>query len=231
MDAFPSNRMPSALGLLDRETGMFLATVDSLSQSEMTGPSKREGWTLGHVVTFAARRADEMAGLVDAAVGGTEPPAALDPDLDAGAARPAAEIKADLHAACRRFAEAAKGLRGDLATDEVPFDSATVPARALVGIRTAKVLVQHDRLATIWTFDEADPDAQFDTVTEALRRLDAAGDTPGFVVRTIEKDEWTVAGGGPVVRGERAAILAWLADGDTAGLTVEGDIPAIRTFH
>lgn len=235
MDAYPANRLPSALGLLERETGMFLATVDSLSTEELEGPSKREGWTLGHVVTYATRRADTMARLVDAAVNGTEPSADSAAggvaDLDAGAARPAARIKEDLHEACERFAAAAQTLRGDLAQEDVTLDSATVPARSLVALRTAEVVVQHDRLATVWEFDEADPEAQFDTVEEALRRLEAAGNTPGFVVRTYEKDEWTVAGGGPVVKGERAAILRWLADGDTDGLTVDGETPAITTFH
>ena len=52
--------LPGDLNRLTRETGMLLATVDSLTDDEFPAPSKCEGWTRAHVVAHLALGADAM---------------------------------------------------------------------------------------------------------------------------------------------------------------------------
>ena len=47
-------------------------------------------------------------------------------------------------------------------------------------------------------------------------------------IRTDEGDVWSIGDGRPIVSGTRAAVLAWLTRGDTAG--VEGTLPTIPSL-
>lgn len=235
MNAFAAAQIPAALGRLERETGMLLATTDSLSEEELRGPSKCEGWTRAHMVTHVARNADAFCNLVEWARTGVEKPGyasrqVRDQEIEDGAKRPGAEIKADARAACERFAQVAPQLRGELASDEVQIGSGPVPPHSLLAVRMTEVLVHHDDVDTVWTLDEADPDAQLDVLEEAVRRLKTRDDIPAFSLRTLEKDEWTFGEGGPLVRGERAGVIAWVTRHVTDGVTCDGELPNVSMF-
>ncbi|WP_168583158.1 maleylpyruvate isomerase family mycothiol-dependent enzyme [Gephyromycinifex aptenodytis] len=235
MNAFAAAQIPAALRRLRRETDMFLATADSLSEDELRGPSKCEGWTRAHVVTHVARNADAFCNLVEWARTGVEKPGytspeARDAEIEDGATRPGAEIKADARAACERFAQAAKQLRTELVTEEVKIGSGPVPARGLLAVRMTEVLVHHDDLDTVWTLAEAGPDAQLDVLEEAVRRLRARDDVPAFSIRTLEEDEWTFGEGGPLVRGERAGVIAWITRNVTAGVSCDRELSNVSMF-
>ena len=47
-------------------------------------------------------------------------------------------------------------------------------------------------------------------------------------IRTNEGDVWSIGDGRPIVSGTRAAVLAWLTRGDTAG--VVGTLPTIPSL-
>ena len=77
-------------------------------------PSRLPGWTVGHLVTHLARNADAHTGIVDAAGRGETVPmypsaGARDDAIEAGAARPAADLLADLLAADQRLEAAWRG--------------------------------------------------------------------------------------------------------------------------
>lgn len=229
------SRMPSDLNRLDRESGMLLATVDSLSEEEMRAPSRLPGWSRGHVVTHLARNADALRNVLKWARTGEESPAyacdeARDRDIEEGAGRPIAEIKADLTQAVHRLAQEMEVLRGDLAAEDVAIRKHRVPARALPSIRTTEVILHHDDLDTVWTLEEADPDAQYDAVEEALRRLRLHDDLPGVDIVTQEKDSWQLGGGGVRVTGSRAAVLAWLTRGATDHVSADAPLPSLPAF-
>jgi maleylpyruvate isomerase len=85
-----------------RRAAAVAATVDDDS---VRLPSLLPGWTVGHVLTHLARNADGLTGMVDAAAAGRVGvmyPGGLDQraaDIEAGAARPAADLAADVVAA------------------------------------------------------------------------------------------------------------------------------------
>ena len=68
----------------------------------MRGPSLLEGWTRGHVMTHLARNADSVTRALAGAARGEVvdrypgPPGTRDREIDEGAARPAAELVADV---------------------------------------------------------------------------------------------------------------------------------------
>ena len=66
--------LPGDLNRLTRETGMLLATVDSLTDDEFPAPSKCEGWTRAHVVAHLALGADAMGNMITWATTGVETP-------------------------------------------------------------------------------------------------------------------------------------------------------------
>jgi maleylpyruvate isomerase len=92
--------------------GRLLATVDGLDDATASAASRLPGWTVGHVLTHLARQADSHVRMLDAAVAGQVAdqyaggPAGRAAEIDAGAGRPAAELVADLAAACGRLEDA-----------------------------------------------------------------------------------------------------------------------------
>ena len=65
--------LASDIGRMQRESGMLMATVASLTDVELSKPSKCEGWTRAHVVAHLARGADAMKNLASARRGETIP--------------------------------------------------------------------------------------------------------------------------------------------------------------
>jgi maleylpyruvate isomerase len=102
-----------------------------LDDATARAPSRLPGWTVGHVVTHVARNADSVTRrlegvargeVVDQYPGGTEGRAA---EIEAGAARPAAVLVADLAAAHERIeaAVAAVEAAGDRAWSGLSRDT------------------------------------------------------------------------------------------------------------
>ena len=90
----------------------LIESLADLTDDQVGQPSRLEGWTVGHVLTHLARNADGIAGMFDAAAtgqvadqypGGLEQRAA---DIEAGAARPADELRDDVRATCARLERA-----------------------------------------------------------------------------------------------------------------------------
>ena len=94
--------------------------VAALDDAAMLGPSRLPGWTRGHVLTHLARNADALVNLLTWARTGTPTPMypsveSRNAGIEAGAARPAAEQRADLEATARRLMETARAMTpGDL---------------------------------------------------------------------------------------------------------------------
>src|SRR5438132_6138814 len=65
-------RLHSDLSRLGRETDMFMATAESLSDDEMTAASLCEGWTRADVIAHIASNGRALVRLMDWAVTGQE---------------------------------------------------------------------------------------------------------------------------------------------------------------
>ncbi|MBP1136416.1 maleylpyruvate isomerase [Arthrobacter sp. PvP023] len=227
-------RLHSDLSRLGRETDMFLATVESLADDEMTVPSLCEGWTRADVIAHVATSGLALVNLIDWATSGEErplyaSPAARSQEIAALAALPRQELIAELRESVRNFAEQAQRLSGELAATEVQVNGKPVPATSIVALRIAEVVVHHHDLNTAWTVEEADPDSLLNALEAVVRSLRAKG-APGMTLVTEERDEWVIGDGGLRVVSDREGLLQWLARGDAEHVDIDGPAPALPSW-
>lgn len=88
-----------------------IETVNGLDEAAVRRPSLLPGWSVGHVLTHLARNADGHARRLEGALRGEEVPrypggpAGRDSDIEAGAARPAGDLAADVASSNERLEE------------------------------------------------------------------------------------------------------------------------------
>ena len=137
--------LASDIGRMQRESGMLMATVESLADGELSKPSKCDGWTRAHVIAHLARGADAMTNLATWAITGEETPAyesreKRDADIEAGARQSAAELAADLEQANARLLVAFQALKDGVRVDTLPtlfsgeVNAFSLPALSLIHI-------------------------------------------------------------------------------------------------
>jgi maleylpyruvate isomerase len=221
----------SDLSRLGRETDMFLATVESLSDVEMRAPSLCEGWSRADVVAHLASNGRALVRLVDWATTGQErqlyaSPEARAQEIAALAALPRENLVAELRDSAEYFAEQAQRLTGELAVEEVHLHGKRIPATGIVALRIAEVVVHHHDLDTVWTIEEADPDSLLDALEAAVRTMRAKG-APGLTLETEEGDEWVIGDGALRVASDREGLLAWLARGEARHVEADGPLPTL----
>jgi maleylpyruvate isomerase len=222
------------IAAVDRHTELLLATARSLDPGSLGDPSLCPGWTRGHILTHIARNADALVNLVTNATTGSSTPMYASPDsreadIEAGAGRPLAEQVADLEASAARFAAAAAGLTEELSeTPLVARNNTKVQAGYLPFMRMREVVMHHIDLDAGFSFRDVDDEVLLALLQDTVRRLRHDPETPSMSIRTNEGDVWSIGDGRPIVSGTRAAILAWLTRGDTAG--VEGTLPSIPSL-
>ncbi len=223
--------LPGDLNRLTRETGMLLATVDSLTDDEFPAPSKCEGWTRAHVVAHLALGADAMGNMITWATTGVETPPyvswdARNADIENLAAKPPAEIKAAVHTAVKNFADKAATLKNGLKVETIETGTGTdFNAYAVPALRILEVIIHHADLDTVWELEEADIDALEDTLELLVERVSAKDDFPGVTIDTDEREHYVIGDGATAIKGGRDAVIGWLARGQTDGLRYEGDLP------
>ena len=107
------NEQAVRLDQVDDATRRLLKAAGALTDEDIGAPSLLPGWTRGHVLNHVARNADALRNLLSWARTGVVTPAypsqqARDDAIEAGAARPAAELAADITRTAAEFgAEAA----------------------------------------------------------------------------------------------------------------------------
>jgi maleylpyruvate isomerase len=213
---------------------MFLATVESLVDDEMTAPSRCEGWTRADVIAHVASSGRALVKLIDWATSGEERPSyasrdARSEEIAALAALPRQELLGELRDSARNFAEQAQRLGGELAAPEVQLNGKALPATSIVALRIAEVVVHHHDLDTAWTIEEADPDSLLNALEAVVRSLRAKG-SPGMTLVTEERDEWVIGDGSLRVVSDREGLLEWLARGDTEHIDVDGPLPVLPSW-
>jgi maleylpyruvate isomerase len=213
---------------------MFLATVESLVDDEMTAPSRCEGWTRADVIAHVASSGRALVKLIDWATSGEERPLyasrdARSEEIAALAALPRQELLGELRDSARNFAEQAQRLGGELAAPEVQLNGKALPATSIVALRIAEVVVHHHDLDTAWTIEEADPDSLLNALEAVVRSLRVKG-SPGMTLVTEERDEWVIGDGSLRVVSDREGLLEWLARGDTENIDVDGPLPVLPSW-
>ena len=223
--------LPADLNRLTRETGMLLATVDSLTDEEFAAPSKCEGWTRAHVVAHLVLGADAMGNMITWGTTGVETPPyvswdARNADIENLAKKSPAEIKAALRTAIKNFADKAATLKDGLKAETVKTaGGASITPYAVPALRISEVIIHHADLDTVWGLGEADMDALEDTLEIVVERVSANEDFPGVTVDTDEGEHYVIGDGATAIKGGRDAVIGWLARGLTDGLRYDGELP------
>ncbi|MCM3688807.1 maleylpyruvate isomerase family mycothiol-dependent enzyme [Kocuria rosea] len=227
-------RLHSDLSRLGRETDRLLATVEALSDEELTAPSRCEGWTRADVLGHLASNGRAIPRLIDWATTGQEQTLYASPEARAQeiaglAALPREELVRQLRSSAAFFAEQGERLGGELAVEEVHLHGKRIPAASVVALRIAEVVVHHHDLGTAWTLEQAEPESLLDALEAAVRTLRAKG-APGLTLATEERDEWVLGDGAVRVAAGRAHLLAWLARGDAEHVEADGPLPALPSW-
>jgi maleylpyruvate isomerase len=229
------NEASHSLDRLAAATGRLLATATALSDAQAREPSLLPGWTRGHVLSHIARNADGMVNLLNWARTGTETPMyasaeSRSADIEAGAGRPAADLTADVRESAAEFAAEAAAMPDDAWTVQVrALRGPGFPALEVVDRRLSEVEIHHVDLAAGY----APSDWPADFVAGALHRVadsfTGRDDAPSCLVRAEGAPHgYRIGPAGTasppvVVRGQPAALLAWLLGrGSGAGLRVSG---------
>ncbi|GAA1339261.1 maleylpyruvate isomerase family mycothiol-dependent enzyme [Saccharothrix algeriensis] len=230
----------AGLARVRRATEVLYEVVEGLDQAALRGPSLLPGWSRAHVVTHLARNADALVNLLTWAKTGVEhqmypSPADRDADIAQGAARLPQLLRADLDAACERFAVAARDLPPAAWGAEVAHPrTGPFPARRIPWLRLREVWVHLVDLDAGVGFEDLPEDLVERYVDEVARGYAGRADVPAVRLDVTLPDGrrrgWRLADGDPVVvAGPAAAVLAWLTGrGGGAGLT--GPAPALPAW-
>lgn len=210
------------LGLIEDvqlSTDRLLATVESLDDESVAGPSLLPDWTRGHVLTHLARSTDGAVNLLAWARTGVETPqyASLEQraaDIEAGAGRDAAAQLADLRSACDRLTEAVDAMPVHAWSNTIRWVRGREgPAAEVMWRRMRELEIHHVDLGAGYTAADWPDSFNQRLVRELARDFSARADGPRMVVRSPEVGHDLVFGDGrtePVVSGPLWATVAWL---------------------
>jgi maleylpyruvate isomerase len=188
-----------------------------MADDAFPAPSLLPGWSRAHVLTHIARNADAMGNLLTWARTGIVTPAyasdeARDADIEAGATRPAAEIRADVVASSDRLAAAARAM------PEAAW-SAVVRTRQGWELPASEVLWWRAREMWIHAVDLdvgasiADLPAPMlrELVGDVVRGVGAKEGCPPLVLRATDgPGAWALGDGSAgEVRGTTAGLATW----------------------
>ena len=203
--------------------------VEKLTDDELAAPSALPDWSRAHVVAHLARNADALVNLLDWARTGVETPMypsreARDAGIDATAALPPADLRADYAAACARFAATVDALPADAwAANLRNMQGREIPANEVPWMRAKEVWVHGVDLDAGPTFADLPTDCAAALVDDVLALFAARDEAPDVTLVATDLDRsW--GSGSKTVEGPVTAIAAWLTRGNDAGLS--GEVPA-----
>lgn len=235
---------------IDESMARLAGTVAGLSDQQVGGATLIPPWTRGHVLTHVARAADSLCRLLEGARTGVNIPQyasmeARAAEIEAGARRPVAALAEDVAATAVRFGEAVHALSEEAWERQVRMRTGELRTPAsLISARLRELEIHHADLDAGYTFADIPQDTArwiVDDIADALARREGtpamrieATDVP--FTRVIgagvgagaggEVGGEVAGGGGLVIMGALADVLAWLTgrSPDGAGLTAPGTV-------
>ena len=196
-DGGPDAELTAVLAGCRAAHARLLDTVAGLDEAGVRGPSRLEGWTVGHVLTHLARNADSHTRMLGAALqgdtveqyagGGQERAGAI----EGGADRPVAELRTDLVRSTAELESAWAAMTPQAWDGHALSRGRPWPCRTLPFFRWREVEIHHVDAGT--GYDPADwPDeylrrevaALVDHGPRASRRRVTAPAAPGLADRT-----------------------------------------------
>lgn len=227
------------LGTIGAATDELLTTAAALDDADVRQPSLLPGWSRGHVLTHVARNADGGTRMLTWARTGIENPeyasmAARAEQIEAGHCRSARDLLLDVRDSAARFAAAYELMPDQAWTRILRWTSGKErPASRAADSRLTEVLVHHVDLRA--GFGPADWPGDFvDTTLAAVTSAYAARDQISSLRLTAVDTgaEYRVGAqhAANVVRGPRAALLAWLL-GRSDGADLDGSLPTLPFLY
>lgn len=221
---------------VDRATQRVLQTAGSLAEAGMSAPSLLPGWTRAHVLTHLARQGDSLVNLLTAARTGEDirqyaSAAGRDADIEAGAARPPAEVVADLRIAAARFAEAAVAMPPEAWAAVVRSIRGPRVAATLPWARLRELEVHHVDLVAGYGPANWSEAFSHRLLHEVASDFGGRADAPAMVLHPVETGHELTVGdpdGAPTVTGPAHELAAWLAGrtrGESLHVAPDGPLP------
>jgi maleylpyruvate isomerase len=183
-------------------------------------PSGLPGWTRAHLLTHVARNADALINLLEWARTGTRVPAYAgegrrDADIEVGAKRSAAEIRADVVASSDRLADAVRRLPAGAWSATVEIRGHRIPVTDVLWLRAVETWVHAVDLDVGASFTDLPQPMLLALVGEAAATRGERAELPPVVlVATGEPTgRWTVGDpveGAPEITGTAAELAEWL---------------------
>ncbi|MFH8336540.1 maleylpyruvate isomerase family mycothiol-dependent enzyme [Streptomyces sp. AM6-12] len=226
---------PLAFRELDRAAERLLAAVETLSDAEAAAPSRLPGWTRAHVLSHLAAQAPALERLLSWARTGVRNDQyagreARDAEIEAGALLPAAALVARVRDSARSWQRAAEALP-EPAWDAtiVPFTGETCTPRRILVIRLRELVLHLIDLDVGHEVADVPAPARDIVLDDVVGYYAEAEKVPAFTLRDAEGGELArFDGGGPVVSGTRAELLAWLSGRDDGALLdAPGGLPVL----
>jgi maleylpyruvate isomerase len=216
-------------------TTRYLEALTELTDHDCRAPSLLPHWSRGHVITHLSRNADGLCNLLHWAQTGVETPMYAsndqrDADIEAGAERSAAELRADASASAGRWLQAANEVHSNRLSTPVTRTpgSPPFPASEVGRLRRTEIEVHHADLGIGYTARDWPVDFTRRMLERRARELEEQGQPMTW--KLTDLDETMVVGdGGPEIRGASADIAWWLigrGSGDELA-TAGGDLPTI----
>ncbi|MGB3438168.1 MAG: maleylpyruvate isomerase family mycothiol-dependent enzyme [Actinophytocola sp.] len=214
--------------MIEAATGLFLSTMDKIADDEFA-VEVLPGWTRAHVVAHVAANADALRRLVTWARTGVRTPMYASPDerdqeIELGARRSPADLRATAHASAAALATDLAGLpAARWEAEVVTAQGRTVRATELPWLRTREVAVHAVDLAAGTDFADL-PDGVCEAlVTDIARWRDKQGNGPALTVTSADRT-WDIAGDGTPVHVTMPVpeLAAWLS-----GRRREPSLPAL----
>ncbi|MEU3936528.1 maleylpyruvate isomerase family mycothiol-dependent enzyme [Streptomyces sp. NPDC029044] len=215
-----SGRPAAMLEWVAKGTAAFEAEVHAVTDPALGEPSHLPGWGRAHVVAHLARNADALLNLLAWARTGVETPMYTSTgqrarEIDAGAGRPAGELRADLLEADARLAGELTALPD--ACWETTVRTArgrTVPVREVPWMRVREVWVHAVDLDTGCGFTDVPREVCAALVDDVAAGFRARTDFPPVELRAED--------------GSRTWLLGVPGGADT--VVVTGDLPSLAAY-
>lgn len=214
-------------------------TLADLSDVQVAEPSLLPGWTRGHVFTHLARNADALRNLIHWARTGEETPMypgreQRDADIEAGAGRTAAELRADVHETQQRLMADLDGLTDQQWQTRIRWGHSgnEASARVIPHLRRVEIEVHHVDLDLDYTLAHWPEEFVEQMLAQVTADFGARPGIPGFVLMSNENDlRWTVGPGGQQIMGTPPSLLGWLIGRtDGIGLHSEEALPELEAW-
>lgn len=191
-----------------------------MGEDAFVAPSALPGWTRAHVLSHIARNADAMINLLTWARTGVPTPAypsreKRDADIEAGARRTSAAIRADVEDSSDRLAQAVRSM---------PEKAWSAQVRNGQGVEIGATDIPWARAREMWihavdldigaAFTDLPAPMLAELIRDVVGTVGANPDCPALrLVATDQDATWTLSAAGAVaedVKGTTAGLAAWL---------------------